>query len=274
MVSGEIPVEGVAPQVTYTGHRIINLITEDLIVTPRDPTVISTEFIELLFVPDNRLEAPELLIPGKKPIGPVEIDQGHSLAPDFCLLPQQIEQGILRDRVTGEYLTVPAGSIWEKDYVTITNSLLLPAWLWDSAIPFVFFAKMSINTDSSNATVVGTSDSFGKCRVEIISATNNTLGFEKDNIDSDNIKSVGGYTSGVPFHLGVSYNNVDASMIGFNETIEYSNSGGTHRNAGDMYFNLGNLDFDLYYLYGWMRPVPIVYFRELYRNSFQFLTSV
>jgi len=52
-----------------------------------------------MYIPDSRWEEPNLLIPGKKPVRPVQIDWSRSITKDllFCILPTQ---GVVYGKVT------------------------------------------------------------------------------------------------------------------------------------------------------------------------------
>lgn len=82
-----------------------------------------------LIIPDPRWEEPNLLIPGRKPVGPVTIDWSHPLANGLtvCILfqspePRNLVDGAALTKSGGAYFT-PDGQYFDEvdDYYTLSN---------------------------------------------------------------------------------------------------------------------------------------------------------
>lgn len=82
-----------------------------------------------LIIPDPRWEEPNLLIPGRKPVGPVTIDWSHPLANGLtvCILfqspePRNLVDGAALTKSGGAYFT-PDGQYFDEvdDYYTLPN---------------------------------------------------------------------------------------------------------------------------------------------------------
>ena len=56
------------------------------------------------FVPPKNVRAPELLIPGRRPIGPVEVDWTHLLAKGLTSFVMPVGQGVLHNVVSNELI--------------------------------------------------------------------------------------------------------------------------------------------------------------------------
>lgn len=119
-----------------------------------------------LIIPDPRWEEPNLLIPGRKPVGPVTIDWSHPLAQGLtvCILfqspePRNLVDGAALTKSGGAYFT-PDGQYFDEvdDYYTLPNvtitdkhSLLThPNFTDNTGSFFQYFINWgTVNTDTT-----------------------------------------------------------------------------------------------------------------------------
>jgi len=127
------------------------------VLRPKKPPILKIEIIGLevgYFVPDSRLQAPELYYPNRKPVGSVMVDPNHKGAKGLVLYLLVDSTGI-QDLVSGKIYTLPTGTVSttiDVDGIAIksdSTSLDLDVELgeWDGAVSVVYAGKFNTSPD-------------------------------------------------------------------------------------------------------------------------------
>jgi len=230
----------------------------------------------LLYYDNTEMVEPNLMRQKERPMNRVVVDKGHPFAPDFCLFPQHnfSTGGAINDLVSGESLTLPAGSLWLPDSLYLPERLSLPTWLWPARGLMTAVMSFSLTSGSSGDNLIGFPSYTGRCYLRIKSASSVTLGFFKDNSSGDIDKTFGNYSLGVGviIDIGFSYDDQSASVAAIHRGVLYSGSGGTHKAAtGDRYINYSNIQLYLRHFYAWNRVIDTETLISVNDSPYQFL---